>query len=146
MSMPGAGLALVIPSGQSLVADYYSAASRGSAFGALYLTSALGGMGGSIVATNLGKCWLSSAWNFQCRQMCQLLHVLGAKPEVCMACTGEMTIAGTPGWRVTFFLVAAIRCALLLPHQNHDASTLNVIWKYALMQLSIRPSGNDNSN
>jgi len=50
-----AGLALVIPSGQSLVADYYSAASRGSAFGALYLTSALGGMGGSIVATNLGE-------------------------------------------------------------------------------------------
>lgn len=50
-----AGLALVIPSGQSLVADYYPAASRGSAFGALYLTSALGGMGGSFFATNLGK-------------------------------------------------------------------------------------------
>lgn len=57
LQMPGAGLALVIPSGQSLVADYYSAASRGSAFGALYLTSALGGMGGSIVATNLGGSW-----------------------------------------------------------------------------------------
>ncbi len=54
ISAPGAGLALVIPSGQSLVADYYSAGARGSAFGALYLTSALGGMGGSIVATNLG--------------------------------------------------------------------------------------------
>ena len=52
--MHAAGLALVIPSGQSLVADYYNAASRGSAFGALYLTSALGGMGGSIMATNLG--------------------------------------------------------------------------------------------
>jgi MFS family permease len=50
-----AGLALVIPSGQSLVADYYPAASRGSAFGALYLTSALGGMGGSFFATNLGE-------------------------------------------------------------------------------------------
>ena len=45
----------MIPSGQSLVADYYSASSRGSAFGALYLTSALGGMGGSILATNLGE-------------------------------------------------------------------------------------------
>lgn len=53
--MPAAGLALVIPSGQSLIADYYNASSRGSAFGALYLTSALGGMGGSILATNLGE-------------------------------------------------------------------------------------------
>ena len=49
-----AGLALVIPSGQSLVADYYSSCSRGSAFGALYLTGAVGGMLGSLFATNLG--------------------------------------------------------------------------------------------
>ena len=144
--MPGAGLALVIPSGQSLVADYYSAASRGSAFGALYLTSALGGMGGSIVATNLGKCWLSFRLDPSV-----LLDVSAAafflvrNTEFCMACTGEMTIAGTPGWRVTFFLVAAIRCALLLAHENHNASNLNVIWEYPLLQLSIKPSGNDNS-
>ncbi|EIE22835.1 MFS general substrate transporter [Coccomyxa subellipsoidea C-169] len=72
--MNGIGLALVIPSGQSLVADYYPAASRGSAFGALYLTSALGGMGGSFFATNLG----------------------------------ELEIGGIPGWRLTFFIVAAV--------------------------------------
>ncbi|CAL8464837.1 g4372 [Coccomyxa elongata] len=72
--MNGIGLALVIPSGQSLVADYYPSASRGSAFGALYLTSALGGMGGSFFATNLG----------------------------------ELTFEDIPGWRMTFFIVAAI--------------------------------------
>ena len=50
----GVGLALVIPSGQSLIADYYPPAARGRAFGALYLTGALGGMVGSLYATNLG--------------------------------------------------------------------------------------------
>ena len=50
----GVGLALVIPSGQSLIADYYPPASRGRAFGGLYLTGALGGMLGSLYATNLG--------------------------------------------------------------------------------------------
>lgn len=34
----GVGLALMIPSAQSLVADYYPPSSRGSAFGALQLT------------------------------------------------------------------------------------------------------------
>ncbi|CAL5229213.1 g12496 [Coccomyxa viridis] len=117
--MNGIGLALVIPSGQSLVADYYSASSRGSAFGALYLTSALGGMGGSILATNLG----------------------------------EMTIGGLPGWRVTFYMVAAISmliglCNLLfgkdplkdLPTAQHKAPKLvslatlmELIWK--MMQI-----------
>ena len=50
----GVGLALVIPSGQSLIADYYPPASRGRAFGALYLTGAVGGMLGSLYATNMG--------------------------------------------------------------------------------------------
>ena len=35
-------------------ADYYPPAARGRAFGALYLTGALGGMLGSLYATNLG--------------------------------------------------------------------------------------------
>ena len=55
----GVGLALVIPSGQSLIADYYPPASRGRAFGWLYLTGALGGMIGSLYATNLG---MPSTW------------------------------------------------------------------------------------
>ncbi|KAK9861788.1 hypothetical protein WJX84_005582 [Apatococcus fuscideae] len=49
----GLGLALVIPSGQSLVADFYSPATRGRAFGTLYLTGALGGMLGGLYATNV---------------------------------------------------------------------------------------------
>ena len=44
----------MIPSGQSLIADYYPPASRGRAFGALYLTGAVGGMLGSLFATNMG--------------------------------------------------------------------------------------------
>lgn len=44
----------MIPTGQSLVADYYGAAQRGRAFGGLQMTGALGGMLGSLYATNLG--------------------------------------------------------------------------------------------
>ena len=45
----------VIPSGQSLIADYYIDSNRGKAFGGLFLTGAVGGMLGSLYATNLGK-------------------------------------------------------------------------------------------
>ncbi len=38
---------MVIPSGQSMVADYYPEERRGAAFGALYLTGALGAMLGA---------------------------------------------------------------------------------------------------
>ena len=50
----GVGLALVVPTGQSLTADYFSEAARGKAFGALYLTGAFGAMLGALYATNLG--------------------------------------------------------------------------------------------
>lgn len=40
---------------QSLTADYYGEHSRGKAFGALYLTGALGGMIGALYATNMGE-------------------------------------------------------------------------------------------
>lgn len=50
----GVGLALLIPNAQSLIADYFSALSRGKAFGALWLTGALGGMLGALFATNMG--------------------------------------------------------------------------------------------
>ena len=50
----GIGLAMVIPNGQSIIADSYSEASRGKAFGALYLTGAFGAMAGTLYATNMG--------------------------------------------------------------------------------------------
>lgn len=40
--------------GQSLIADYYPDASRGKAFGGLFLVGAIGGMLGSLYATNFG--------------------------------------------------------------------------------------------
>ncbi|KAL4545028.1 hypothetical protein Ndes2526B_g02147 [Nannochloris sp. 'desiccata'] len=51
----GIGLALVIPSVQSLTADYHAAESRGKAFGALWLTISFGGMLGALYATNVGS-------------------------------------------------------------------------------------------
>jgi hypothetical protein len=39
---------------QSLTADYYSAGSRGRAFGMLWLTISFGGMLGALYATNVG--------------------------------------------------------------------------------------------
>ncbi|CAL8464814.1 g4349 [Coccomyxa elongata] len=50
----GIGLSMVIPSGQSMVADYYPEERRGAAFGALYLTGAIGAMLGALYATNIG--------------------------------------------------------------------------------------------
>jgi len=50
----GIGLALVVPTGQSLIADYFSEKSRGAAFGALYLTGAVGALLGTAFATNSG--------------------------------------------------------------------------------------------
>ena len=49
----GVGLSLVIPNGQSLIADYYEDLDRGKAFGALYLTGAVGAMLGTVFATNI---------------------------------------------------------------------------------------------
>lgn len=40
---------------QSLTADLFAAVSRGKAFGALYLTGAVGGMLGALFATNMGE-------------------------------------------------------------------------------------------
>lgn len=51
----GIGLSLVIPNGQSLIADYYKELDRGKAFGALYLTGAIGAMLGTLYATNMGQ-------------------------------------------------------------------------------------------
>lgn len=50
------GLGLLIPNAQSLIADYYSALSRGKAFGALYLMGALGGMLGALVSECMTPC------------------------------------------------------------------------------------------
>ena len=46
--------ALVIPNVQSLTADYNSSNSRGTAFGFLWVTISVGGMLGTLFATNIG--------------------------------------------------------------------------------------------
>lgn len=50
----GLGLALVIPSVQSLIADMNASEARGQAFGKLWLTISFGGMLGALYATNMG--------------------------------------------------------------------------------------------
>ena len=50
----GLGLALVIPSVQSLTADLNAREARGTAFGSLWLVISLGGMLGALYATNVG--------------------------------------------------------------------------------------------
>ena len=50
------GLALVIPTGQSLIADYHVPTERGTAFGVLYLTSSAGGMAAAYFATLMSAC------------------------------------------------------------------------------------------
>ena len=53
-AMNGVGLALLIPTAQSLTADYNPADRRGSAFGLLWMTGALGALLGAVFATNVG--------------------------------------------------------------------------------------------
>lgn len=50
----GLGLALLVPCCQSLVADLHPPERRGRAFGLMQLTGALGGLAGSVFATNMG--------------------------------------------------------------------------------------------
>ena len=53
-ALNGVGLAVVIPSVQSTLADYYPAEVRGATFGSVGFVSSLGGVLGGIYATNLG--------------------------------------------------------------------------------------------
>jgi MFS family permease len=54
VAVNGVGLALVIPSVQSLTADLTPPEARGRAFGRLWLTISCGGMLGALFATNVG--------------------------------------------------------------------------------------------
>jgi MFS family permease len=58
----GLGLALLVPCCQSLVADLHPPERRGRAFGLMQLTGALGGMAGSVFATNLGAADPAATW------------------------------------------------------------------------------------
>ena len=69
----GLGLSLVIPTGQSLIADYHCASARGTAFGAYYLTAAFGSMFGSLYATNIGECSWHSVYTMYARVRVLLL-------------------------------------------------------------------------
>jgi MFS family permease len=58
----GLGLALLVPCCQSLVADLHPPERRGRAFGLMQLTGALGGMLGSVFATNMGAADPAATW------------------------------------------------------------------------------------
>ena len=45
----------MIPTGQSLIADYHLPAERGRAFGTLFLTSSAGGMAAAYFATRMSE-------------------------------------------------------------------------------------------
>uniref|UniRef100_A0ACD5XA46 Uncharacterized protein n=2 Tax=Avena sativa TaxID=4498 RepID=A0ACD5XA46_AVESA len=62
----GLGLAIVIPSLQSFIADSYKDGTRGAGFGLLALIGSIGGIGGSIVATIMAgrDYWGLPGWRF----------------------------------------------------------------------------------
>ncbi|KAG7668874.1 hypothetical protein Ndes2526B_g00583 [Nannochloris sp. 'desiccata'] len=66
-ALNGLGLALVVPTLSSLVADSTSVGVRGKAFGAMGLTASLGGMAGALFATNVGATsgfWGVAGWRW----------------------------------------------------------------------------------
>lgn len=77
----GLGLALLIPCVQSLLADYYTPANRGRAFGLLYFTSSLGQMAGSQFSISLGRKVVAGeeGWRF-------VFHLVGAISLAMSAC------------------------------------------------------------
>lgn len=53
-ALNGIGLSFLIPTAQSMIADYNQEEHRGKAFGLLQMTGALGGLVGALYATNIG--------------------------------------------------------------------------------------------
>ena len=53
-ALTGIGLAVIVPTSQSLIADYFPQSKRGRAFGMLGLTTVLGAIVGTLYATLLG--------------------------------------------------------------------------------------------
>lgn len=62
----GIGLSMVIPTSQSLTADYFTEDTRGAAFGILFCSAAFGAMLGQLYATNLGALTIlgTDGWRF----------------------------------------------------------------------------------
>ncbi len=54
-AMNGIGLSMLIPTAQSLIADYNVSGQRGKAFGLLHFTGAMGMFVGALYATNIGR-------------------------------------------------------------------------------------------
>lgn len=54
-AMTGLGLAVIVPTSQSLIADYFHESKRGAAFGYIGLTGVLGAIVGTLYATAIGS-------------------------------------------------------------------------------------------
>ncbi|MEA2070973.1 MAG: MFS transporter [Asgard group archaeon] len=54
-ALTGLGLAVIVPTAQSLIADYFHESKRGKAFGMLGLTGVLGAVFGTLYATIIGE-------------------------------------------------------------------------------------------
>ena len=125
----GLGLALVIPCVQSLIADTYSSASRGRAFGLLFFTSSLGGsppachdkLPESCKICSLNADWLSAYRCVLCHYSAHLLQPpvslwlrlcsgdAGGKAGGFFATSvGNGHVLGVEGWRFAFFLIASV--------------------------------------
>lgn len=72
----GLGLALLVPCCQSLVADLHPPERRGRAFGLMQLTGAIGGMAGSVFATNMGASATVASWGWDGWRLA--FHVIAA--------------------------------------------------------------------
>ena len=90
-ALNGLGLAAVIPSSQSILADYFPGG-RGVAFGWMYLTGAIGGCLGALFGTNIGSLAFASP----------VLPIPGS---------------GYEGWRVAFSAVGIL--SLLVAAGTH---------------------------
>ncbi|PRW59549.1 MFS general substrate transporter [Chlorella sorokiniana] len=124
----GLGLALVLPNTQSLTADLFAAAARGRAFGALYLTSALGGMLGALFATNLCATRLfgMEGWRVAFVSLAAQLSGLAAEVAAVLRIPTfrlivAQGIAGSVPWSALAFLTLYFQ---LLGMSNAQASSL----------------------
>ncbi|KAG0481676.1 hypothetical protein HPP92_012534 [Vanilla planifolia] len=91
----GFGLAIVIPSLQSFIADSYKEGSRGTGFGLLSLVGSIGGIGGGVLATGFGLLSLVGS-------------IGGIGGGVLATGMAGQEYWNMPGWRFAFIMMAIL--------------------------------------
>lgn len=117
----GVGLAIVIPSLQSYIADSYNEGGRGLAFGWLSLVGCFGGIGGSMLAT------IMAGYTFGGYAGWRAAHILVALISAVIGCLVHMFVNEPKEALVRAPRVRKLLEAQSISHRRDDAGDMAVI-------------------